>query len=92
MSTRIEAFVPDTDKEYQKHKQVYDVCTKADVSLPKETEEYFKGCDEPEQKLQVELVKGQHYIIYGRDMEEGFEVELSQLPEGVTKIRFINSW
>ena len=92
MSTRIKAYVPDTDREYQKHKEVYLVCLKAGVSLPKETEEYFKGCDRPEEKLEVELVKGEHYQIYRQDMNDGFEVELDKLPEGVTKIRFYNSY
>jgi hypothetical protein len=92
MSTRIEAFIPDTDKEYQKHKAIYDLCVKSRVSLPKETEEYFHGCDVPEDKLKVNLQKNIHYTLYNGDMSSGFDVDLSKLPQGVTKLRFYNSW
>lgn len=92
MLTRIQAFIPDTDPEYQKHKKIFDLCEESEVSLPKETAEYFKGWDRPEQKLLVELIKNVHYTTYNKDMCEGFEVKLSNLPTGVTKIRFFNSY
>ena len=92
MSTYIKAFIPDTDKEYQKHKMIWEVCDEANVSLPKETEEYFKGYNEPEEKLEVVLIKNIHYCNYDADSQNGFEVDLTKLPEGVTKLRFINSY
>lgn len=96
MSTHIEAFIPDTDKDYQKHKKVLLACLEADISLPKETEEYF-GYSYPEEwmlddKLSVKLVKDTHYVRWGRDSSEGFEIDLAKLPKGVTKIRFYNSY
>jgi hypothetical protein len=96
MSTHITAFIPDTDPEYQRHKKVLLACKEAKVSLPAETAKYF-GIYQPdlcllEEKLQVKLIKGTHYEEYNAEMEQGFEVDLDKLPQGVTKIRFYNSF
>jgi hypothetical protein len=92
MSTHIEAFTPDTDAEYQKHKKIWDLCEQSNVSLPQETKEYFKGCDQVEERLEIELIKGQHYDDWNRNSSEGIEVDLTKLPKGVTKLRFYNAW
>lgn len=96
MSTHIQAFTPDTDETYQKHKKVLIACAEAEIDLPKETAKYF-GYTYPEmcaleEKLQVTLKKGVHYRDYNEDMSEGFEIELKDIPKGVTKIRFYNSY
>lgn len=96
MSTFLKAFIPDTDKTFQKHKKILLACLEADVELPKSTAEYF-GEEYPEEyllddKLEVELKEGVHYNNYADDESEGYEIELNKLPEGVTKIRFYNSW
>lgn len=96
MSTYIEAFIPDTDPIYQRHKSVLLACTAANVSLPKETAEYF-GEDWPEtylldNKLEVQLEEGVHYEHYQVDTSIGFTVDLTKLPQGVTKLKFYNSW
>lgn len=98
MSTHITAFIPDDDPEYQKHKKILLMCNELKVSLPRETSDYFNVKDlYPdlellEEKLSVKLVKGIHYEEYGKDMEEGFEIDLTKLPKEVTKIRFFNSY
>jgi len=97
MSTHIRAFIPETDPEFQKHKKVLLICIEADVSLPKETSEYFGGGDIPhesllEDKLEIALSKGTHFIDYTSEDSEGYEVDLTKLPEGVTKLRFYNNW
>lgn len=96
MSTHIEGFIPDTDKEYLKHKEILEVCAKNEVTLPKETAEYF-GEEYPQrylldEKLAVILNEGIHYTKYSADGSDGFEVDLTKLPKGVTKLRFYNSW
>lgn len=96
MSTHISGFVSDTNPEYQKHKKVLLFCEEQGVSLPKETAEYF-GSDSADlylldEKLSIELVKNIHYVEYREDMVEGFEVDLSKLPSGVSKLRFYNSY
>lgn len=96
MSTHISAFTPDTDKEYQKHLKVFMVCKEAEISLPKETADYFGG-NHPEswmldEKLEVRLKEGEHFNEWYTDGASGFEVDLTKLPSGVTKLRFYNSW
>ncbi len=98
MSTHIKAFVPDTDKDFQKHKKILLMCSESEVSLPKETMDYFGvRSDYPdktllEEKLQIDLQEDIHYEEYSRESSAGFEVDLTKLPKGVTKIRFYNSW
>lgn len=98
MSTHIKAFIPDTDPEYQKHKKVLDVCREQDVYLPKQTAQYF-GSEVPyggmqEEKLEAELIENVHYTNYSdlKEGNQGFEVDLTKLPHGVTKLRFYNNW
>lgn len=96
MTSRIRAFIPDTDETYQRHKKVLLVCLETNIGLPKETSEYF-GCnyaDESllEEKLEISLKMGTHFEEYSADMTEGFEVDLTKLPQGVTKLRFENSY
>lgn len=98
MSTHIKGFIPDTDAEYQRHKKVLLICHEMEVHLPPETAEYF-GHGVPhlsllEEKLEMELIENVNYK-YWDDTEEGsqgFEVDLTQLPPGVTKLRFYNNW
>lgn len=96
MSTHIEAFIPDTDPEYQRHKKVLMVCREEGVSLPLETAKYFDDTHASEylldSKLARELEKGFHYTEYSDESSQGFEVDLTKLPKGVTKLRFYNSW
>jgi hypothetical protein len=97
MSTEIMAFMPDTDLEFQKHKKILLMCIDAEVSLPKETAEYFGDNEDPElwmldEKLELELLEGVHYTEYSENSSEGFEIDLSKLPKGIAKLRFTNSY
>lgn len=93
MSTHVYAFISSDNETYEKHAKVLRACIDAGVSeLPKETAEYF-DCKYPEEylfeeKLEVEIPTYE----YSADMEEGFEIYISQIPEGVHKIRFVNSY
>lgn len=99
MSTKIKGFISDTNVEYQKHKKVFLACKEAGVDLPKQTAEYF-GSDSVdvveddllEGKLEMKLQLGVHFTNYSADMQDGFEVDLTKLPQGVTKLRFYNSY
>lgn len=97
MSTKIKGFISDTNVEYQKHKKVFLACKEAGVDLPKQTAEYFGSDNTDEEdllegKLEMKLQLGVHYEEYSADMVEGFEVDLTKLPQGVTKLRFYNSY
>jgi len=96
MSTHIKGFIPDVDTEYQRHKKVLLACLEAEVDLPKQTAKYFNSefgyLRLLEEKLEVELIEGVHYLKYNGDMTAGFDVDLLALPKGVTKLRFYNSY
>lgn len=89
MSTYVTAFTSPKEPEYAKHKAVYDFCRQQGVSLPKETEAYFDG-EPPEDKLAVKLPVQE----WGNReyMQEGFELLVKDIPAGVHKIRFYNSY
>ena len=93
MSMKIKGFVSTENETYKKHSKVLLACLDADIKeLPKETAEYF-GYKYPEKYLleqQLELEIPKH--IYKEDTTEGFEIIISEIPKGVHKIRFTNSW
>jgi hypothetical protein len=93
MSTYVKGFVSPENENYKKHAKVLNACIEAGISeLPKETAEYF-GSKYPEQylleeKLEIKIPKHE----YREDMTEVFEIIVSEIPDGVHKIRFVNSW
>lgn len=93
MTTRVYGFVSPEDETYKKHANVLRACIDAEVeTLPKETAKYF-GSEYPEEELFEEKLKTKipcHE--YSEDMQEGYEVIVSEIPEGVHKIRFVNSY
>lgn len=96
MSTHIKAFIPDTDSEYQRHKKVLVACVECDVSLPKETAEYF-GNDIGnlsllDDKLEFDIKNSNCLSEWSDYNSGGYEIDITKLPLGVTKIRFYNSW
>lgn len=93
MYTDVIAFRSDKDKTYQKHKKVLLACLRADIEkLPKETAEYF-DCEYPDKELLQEALTVEIPLHdYSEDMEEGYEILVSEIPEGVYKIRFYNSY
>ena len=97
ISTHIKAFIPDTNPDYQRHRKVALACIEAGVSLPSETKQYFNHNALPthdmlDGKLEIELIKDIHYEDWADESSQGFEVDLTNLPKGVTKLRFYNSW
>lgn len=93
MSTNVVAFISEDDETYQKHAKVLRACIDAGIEkLPKETAEYF-DLDYPEEYLfeeKLETPIKTHK--WGEDMRDGFEIYVSEIPEGVHKIRFYNSY
>jgi hypothetical protein len=93
VTTSVRGFVSPENDKYKKHAKVLIACIEAGVSeLPKETAEYF-GSKYPEkylleEKLEIKIPM-QEYI---GNAERRFEIYISEIPEGVHKIRFVNSW
>ena len=92
MSTRVIAFISDQDTAYKKHAKVLIACYEANVSLPKETADYFGSFVAElyllEEKLEIEIPMTE----WRNDYCEGFELFVSDIPSGTHKIRFYNSW
>jgi hypothetical protein len=93
MSTHVIGFISSDDETYRKQAKVLQACIEAGISeLPKETAEYF-DCKYPEkylfeEKLEVKIPLHEYYA----DCTSGFEVYISEIPKGVDKIRFVNSY
>lgn len=93
MSTHVTGFVSPENENYKKHSKVLIACIEAGISeLPKETAEYF-GSKYPEkylleEKLEVKIPTSE----WGNEYSFGFEIIVSEIPDGVHKIRFANSW
>ncbi len=91
-STHVTAFIDATDETYIKHRNVLLACLAADISLPKETAEYF-GEDWPRYELLEEKLETKIFKTFWKiDYAEGYEILIEDLPKGVHKIRFYNSW
>jgi hypothetical protein len=99
MSTHIVAFKD--RKEHDKHLRIRQMCIEEGVSLPRETAAYFgddsEGIDpnawneyELEERLETSL--GGCVSKWGREMEDGFEIDVDYIPKDVKKIRFYNSY
>jgi hypothetical protein len=93
MTTRVYGLVSPDNELYQKHAKVLIACLEAGVKLlPVETAKYFDG-ESPEEYLLIEKLKINipHEEIT-EDMDEIYVIDISKLPEGVTKIRVVNSY
>ena len=75
---------------YQRYLPILMACKNADIDPPPEVNDYFGGdgvdCD-PEYPLEIEFQSK----AWKDDYNEGFEIDLSELPDGVKTIRFYSS-
>lgn len=94
-SIKVQGFIKPEDPQYKKHSAVLLACIEAGVSqMPPETAEYFDCSpgEVSEYLLEEKLECNIPTTEYKADMEEGYEVKVSDIPEGVDKIRFYISW
>jgi hypothetical protein len=87
MSTHVVGFVP-PDEQWKQLKAVHDACTAAGIEVPSEVEMVI-GSNPTEHGREVDIVDVEEWYSTGR---EGYDVDVSKLPPGVTVIRFYNSW
>ena len=88
MSTHIMLLRDPADMDYQNKLNVLYACQKAEIEIPKEIDDYFGGEEDPDYPLEIQYEPDE----WSDEGREGFEIELSKLPEGVKRIRFYNSW
>jgi len=89
MSTHIVGFRP-PDEKWKAMKAIWDACRKADVSVPREVDDFFNG--EVPDPAGVEVPLKEAVRDWGDESRDGFEVDVTKLPKDVTIIRFYNSW
>ena len=93
MSTYVKGVISPDNETYKKHAQALLDCANAGIKeLPKETAEYFDTKWTDLDLLKEELLIDIPTQIFDGDMEEGFEVIVSEIPKDVYKIRFANSY
>jgi len=93
MSTSVNGFVSDENETYKKHAKVLIACNEAGIEeMPRETAKYF-GESYPELYLLEEVLEVDIPTHdYNDESTQGYEIIVSEIPEGVHKIRFSNSW
>lgn len=92
MSTTVKAYISPECPIYKKHSAVLIACMNAQVSLPKETADYFREEFPSSYLLEEKLEKDIPLHEWQDDCSLGYEILMSEIPEGVYKLRFYNSW
>ncbi|USN53944.1 MAG: hypothetical protein H6760_02125 [Candidatus Nomurabacteria bacterium] len=82
------------DERWRKMKAVHDSCETAGVQLPEEVEIYFDGHEPDPSGILTDLADPivTKWEREEDDDQEGIEIDLTQLPEGVTKLRVTISY
>jgi hypothetical protein len=82
------------DEKWHQMKSVWDACKAADIDSPKEVEMFFGGEAPDPSGIETPLSYGKSPCCseYKSDMREGFEIDISKLPDNITKIRFVNAY
>jgi len=99
MNTHLEAIRPPNEK-WKKTAVAYEACRAAGTSIPDEVDKFFNG--EPPDATGV-IVERLTLGFSGftvpprvtevkREMVNGFEVDITKLPNDVTVLRFVNSY
>jgi hypothetical protein len=99
MSMHCEAVKP-ADENYKRKAEAYRACEAAGIGIPDELLKFFD--DEPPDATGTKQTLGTGHSApdnlhpscakYKADMEEGFEVDITKLPEGTRFVRFYCSY
>ena len=96
MSTHV-AGLRALDGKFNKMLEVKLACEKAGIDYPQEVKDYFNGeeCESPEylkENAREVNIKDAVSDWDDGDMRQGYSVDVTKLPEGVTEILFYNSY
>lgn len=91
MSAHVVGFRPADDK-WEKMKAVYDACQDAGIQLPASVIQFFGDEPPDEHGIEVSIEKTDAVSEWQDDMRNGFEVDITKLPENVTVVRFYNAY
>lgn len=87
MTTWVTGFRPPDDK-WAQMKVIYDACGAAGVPVPDEVEDFFDWEPPDDAGVEVKVPFFESTV----DMETRYEVQVSDIPAGITTLRFVNSW
>lgn len=97
MSMHVYAVNP-ADDDYRLKVEAWRACRAAGIVIPPDLARFFND-EDPDPTGVVEHLshnysKDPHPSVakYNADMQEGFEVDISKLPEGTRFVRFVCSW
>jgi len=84
MSLQITGFKP-ADKEYKKKQKAWQACVDAEVEPPEELNEYFnyEAPDPAGMEVDIEFCLAKRKV----SMQDGFDIDLSKVPNDVKIIR-----
>ncbi len=91
MSTHVKGFRP-PDEKWKKMKAAWDACEAAGTAIPKEVLEFFDHEPPDSAGVEIELEEEECCAEYRDDCRDGFEIDVTKLPKGLTLIRFYNSY
>ena len=89
MSTHLTAF-KGQDEEWENMKNVYDACQRAGIEVPEEVMTFFNYKKPSIYGATVDIKSA--ISEWSTESQEGFEVDLTKIPEGTKFIRFFNAW
>lgn len=89
MSTHISGFKPPDDK-WKEMKAVYDACEKAQISIPDSVVKFFDYDTPDESGVTTDIMP--YASEWRTDGQDGYQIDLSDLPEDIKIIRFFNSY
>ena len=92
MSTSMHAvgFKP-ADEKWKRMKAVWEACDLAETQVPDSVLEYFDD-ERPGDKPGMEVALGDSCKEWNAEMEQGYEIDITNVPEGVRFIRVYNSY
>jgi len=90
MSTHAVGFKP-ADDQWKKMKAVWDSCVEAGCGIPEVVDAFFDG-EDPRDKPGMEVELGEACQPWGAEFKDGYQIDVTKLPEGVRYIRVYNCY
>jgi hypothetical protein len=91
MSTHVIGFRP-PDEKWQAMKAVWDACAATQVRVPDEVVKFFNGSSPDPSGVEIRIDNSPAVKEYRADMVDGYEIDITKLPPGLTIIRVYNSY
>lgn len=91
MSAYVKGLKPITE-DYKKRLEIYKSCKELKISPPEEIRKYFEDDIEPCDEGIIVDLKRDVVRESCDDYREFYDVDVTKLPEGVTKVRFVISY